>query len=345
MWAIANQTRFKAERTFVRGRDGAEIWVVVVRATFDFDRQGKVSLAAEQQDVRQVPVYSGTPGLSGLRYDLDTVRTKSGTDLTLNASAHAPQGRPVTQLDVSWQVGPVSKTLKVFGNRTWQKGLLGFSPGPPAGFTVMPIIYERALGGPLSEKPDAPRDPANTAGVGRVALAGTPVPNVEYPDQPVRSPTSNARVAGFGAIPCEWQPRVKLAGTYDDAWKSHRQPLVPDDFDDRYFRCAPADQQADGFLKGGEDVVLRNLTPEGLTRFQLPRVSLGFRTRIAGGATNHGGQLHTVIIEPDERRLVMVWQSALPCHHTLYSLLDTTVFEKDRVPLTTPLGNQPASMV
>ena len=35
-----------------------------------------------------------------------------------------------------------------------------------------------------------------------------------------------------------------------------RQPLLPDDFDDRYFQFAPADQQAPAFLRGGEPVVL-----------------------------------------------------------------------------------------
>ena len=27
----------------------------------------------------------------------------------------------------------------------------------------------------------------------------------------------------------------------------------------------------------------------------------------------------------------MVWQTALPCHHTVYSLKETIVFEKERL--------------
>jgi hypothetical protein len=111
---------------------------------------------------------------------------------------------------------------------------------------------------------------------------------------------------------------------------------VPHDFQDAFFRCAPADQQAPGFLRGGEEVVLHNLTPEGLVRFALPRVALGFRTRVGGGTTHHRGDLHTLVIEPEARRFMMVWQTALPCHHTLYTLRETVVVEKERVALGEP---------
>jgi len=331
MWAVSNETRFKAERTFARDQDGAEVWLVAVRATFDIRESGELMLAHEQQDVCLAPVYSGNPGTSSLRYDADLVRKKSGTDVLLLGSAYAPKRQATRFVDVAMQVGPVAKTLRILGDRTWQQSPLGFSPSEPKHFATMPICYERALGGPLSAKADAPRDPENLVGVGRVALEGAPVPNCEYPDQPVRSPKSNSIVAGFGPIPCEWQSRTKLAGTFDEAWMKERQPLVPADFNDDYFRCAPTDQQVKGFLKGGEEVLLENLTANSLLRFRLPRITLGFSTRIAGGVTHHTGQLYTVIIEPDERRLIMVWQSSLPCHHTLYTLKETVVFEKRRL--------------
>ncbi len=114
------------------------------------------------------------------------------------------------------------------------------------------------------------------------------------------------------------------------------QPLVAADFSDDYFRCAPKDQQINGFLKGGEEVVLENLTASGELRFRLPRITLGFSTRVAGGVTHHSGRVYSVIIEPDECRLIMVWQSALPCHHTLYTLKETVVFEKQRVSPSAP---------
>jgi hypothetical protein len=333
MWAVDNQTPFKADRAFARDAEGAEVWLVAVRATFDIQPDGSLKPAKEQQDVCLAPKHFGEPGKSSLRYDMDLVRAKPGTDVILNACAHAPHGEPVACVDVGFRVGQLSKTLHIVGDRFWESSLVGLVPGEPQPFVTMPIRYERALGGPLGPEPDAPRDPQNPVGIGRIAVPGQPVPNCELPNEPIRSPKAKTLPAGFGPIPCDWQQRTQLAGTYDEAWQAERQPLVPKDFQDAYFRCAPADQQADGFLQGGEEVVLVNLTPEGRVAFRLPRLTFGFRTRIDGGTTHHRGQLHTVIIEPEDRRLIMVWQTSLPCHHTLYTLKETTVFVKERVPL------------
>jgi len=327
MWAVTNQTRFKAERSFVRDRDGAEIWLVAVRATFSVLPDGTVVLAEEQQDVCLVPQFFGEPTASSLRYDGDLVRTKSGTDVVLHAHAHAPYGHPVPFAEVGFSVGGLSKQLRVVGDRVWEFGWSSLVPSEPQRFTSMPICYERACGGAIPNSDS--RDPSNPVGVGAAATSGGPVPNIELVGNPIESPRHLGLPAGFGPIPCHWQPRLKLAGTYNEAWQQERQPLVPDDFQDAYFRCAPTDQQCDWFLQGGEEVVLRNLTPEGVLCFRLPRVRLGFRTRVDGSSIHHRGDLHTVIIEPAERRLIMVWHTALPCHHTLYTLKETVVFEKE----------------
>lgn len=333
MWAVDNQTPFKADRAFARDAEGAEVWIVAVRATFEIQPDGTLKTADEQQDVCLAPKHFGELAKSSLRYDMDLVRTKPGTDVILNAVAHAPGGEPAASVDVGLRLGPIIKTLRVVGNRVWERSPLGLAPSEPQPFVTLPIRYERALGGPLGPETEAPRDPLNPVGVGRVGVSGQPVPNCELPNEPIRSPKAKFLPAGFGPIPFDWQQRTKLAGTYDEVWQNERQPLVPKDFQDAYFRCAPADQQVNGFLQGGEEVVLHNLTPEGTLRFILPRVVLGFRTRINGGTTHHRGQLHSVIIEPDDRRVIMVWQTSLPCHHTLYTLNDTVVFEKTRVSL------------
>ncbi len=329
MWGLINQTRFKAERTFARDADGAEIWIVGVRATFSIQPDGEVVSSDEPQEVCLAPKFFGEPAHSSLQYDLDLVRTKPGTDVVLQANAHAPSGYPADFVDVSATVGPLSKKLRVFGNRFWERGWNDLEPGPPQPFISLPIRYERAWGGLLPNS--GVRDRFNPAGIGTNARPGEAVPNIESPANPIRSSRHSGPPAGFGPIAFHWQPRLGLAGTYDDIWRRDRQPLVPTDFQNSYFRCAPGDQQIEGFLQGGEEVVLRNLTSEGLLRFRLPRVSLGFNTRFAGGTRNHRGQLYTVIIEPEERRLIMVWQTALPCHHTLYTLKQTVVFEKERL--------------
>jgi hypothetical protein len=332
MWSVNNRSRFKAERAFARDAQGAELWIVAVRATFTIETDGpnaELRPADEQSDVVLAPEYFGKAGESSLRYDNDLVQTKAGTDIVVHAVAHAPRGRPARSVDVGLSVGGIRKRLRVVGDRTWKKGWRTNAPSDPEPFVALPIRYENAWGGRLTDS-DA-RDPANPIGVGADTTPGLPVPNVEPIGKPIESAKAPGTPAGFGPIPCDWQPRLAHAGTYDEQWERTRQPLVPADFDETYFRCAPADQQLAEFLRAGEEVVLENMTPAGLLSFRLPRVYLGFRTRFDRDAIHHRPKLHTVIIEPEERRLSMVWQSALPCHHTLYTLKDTLVIEKRSV--------------
>jgi hypothetical protein len=329
MWHLVNHTRFKAERAFARDLHGAEVWLVAVRGTFSLDKAGNLQSAEAQAEVCRAPEYMGEPGRSSLRYAPDLVRTKLRTDVLLHGCAYAPGRRPISHVEVFLKVGPVSKRLRVWGDRIWKPSLLGPKPGAPEPFTRLPITYERAYGGTVLG--NAPgqilQEVRNPVGIGLVPAPGAPLPNVEYPEHPVGTKEWKYP-AGFGPIPPDWSPRRELAGTFDAAWEQRRMPLLPLDFQDTHFQCAPEDQQAPDFLRGGEEVLLEGLTQEGVWRFRLPRITLGFRTRINGGTVDHRAELHTVILEPDSRRVTLVWQTALPCHHTLYSLEQTTVYEK-----------------
>lgn len=124
----------------------------------------------------------------------------------------------------------------------------------------------------------------------------------------------SASPAGFGPLAPHWQPRVAFAGTYDEAWRNDRQPLLPADFDDRFYQCAPQDQQTPSFLRGGEPVVLYHLTPGGELRFSLPKLFLGFVTQFSDRSreVHQDRRLHTVIIDTDGPRVSLVWHTALP---------------------------------
>jgi hypothetical protein len=197
-------------------------------------------------------------------------------------------------------------------------------------------VYERAFGGvdPKSPQPDKDWDWRNPVGTGfavkKAHLEGMLVPNVEHIDSPLRHWDDRPAPAGFGVIGGHWQPRVALAGTYDERWMKTRQPLLPEDFDDRFFQSAPSDQQAPKFLVGGEPVVLLNLTPSGDLHFALPRVVLRLETWFYDGTRQTHGQpkLHTVILEPDYPRVSLVWHSALPCHFKVQKLQRTIVTMK-----------------
>lgn len=199
MWQIENATPFPAVGDWVRDRDGAEVWVVAIRATFRIRADGCTEVARDQEPPVLAPVYRGDPATSSLVYDSDVYLTKPTTDILLHANAHAPHGRPVPQVDVGMRVGPIAKVLRVTGDRIYRDDLR-MSPSAPEPFLAMPITYERASGGRefrQPAQPDRPRfDPRNPIGCGFEPLPGLPVPNIDHmPGTPgARGP------AGFGPV-------------------------------------------------------------------------------------------------------------------------------------------------
>jgi hypothetical protein len=320
MSKVQNFTPFTATGSWTRGRDGGEIRLIAVRCTFRINRDGTTSVADEQDPEVLAPKYREDPAGSSLLYDSDFYLTKPTTDVLLHGHAYAPGGEPAQRVDVTMRVDDVVKSLGVTGDR---RGLTSASAEP---FTKMPLTYERAYGG---REPGPPRDPdrpqfepRNPVGTG--FSSGTAAPNVGYLGVSLTS-----RPAGFGPIPAHWQPRLRYAGTYDEAWRRDRCPLYPDDLDDRFFLCSPEDQRPGEFLRGGEPVELLNLTPSGRLAFTLPRVAFGFETVFRGGdRVRHRGRLYTVILEPDVPRVILVWRTELPCHARALKLQWTTVRQK-----------------
>lgn len=330
MWTVDNRTPFASERNWAIDKHGAKSWIVAVRATFDVLPDGSTERAAEQPPPTLDSVFRSDPASSSLLHEADLIHDKQRTDVLLNGHAYAPRGTAAGEQLVELRIADIRKVLRIVGTRVWEDSLAGPVLGPPEPFVAMPITYERAYGG-FDTLPADPKDhrleARNPVGTGfavrRPHLLGRKAPNVELPGQP------NVP-AGFGALASWWQPRQRHAGTYDDAWLRDRMPLLPEDFDERWFQCAPEDQQTAGFLRGGETVELTNLTPSGWLAFELPRVQLALTTHFARERVEHGARLHTVVLEPDAPRVTLVFHSRLACHHKVDALDVTVVREKVR---------------
>ena len=326
MWNINNDTPFAVGRGFVRDRDGAELWLVAIKATIAVTPDGSVSLAETQEPVLPAPVQCDPAGQAGLRYESDLMPAKPTTDILLHATAHAPNGEPARSVTVKARVGAIAKTLQVFGDRRWEAGLFTRRLSPAEPFFRMALTWQRAYGG--TDPRHGAYDPRNPVGRGFALrptdLVGTLAPNITYPG-------IAARPACFAPVSREWSPRAALAGTYDQTWWDERKPLLPDDFDDRFWQAAPGDQQSPRHLVGGEEVELTNLTPSGYWRFKLPRIALNCTTRFGRRLVHHRPDLHSVTIEPDAGRVIMAWGISVPCHHSLYELNGTQVTVKRRV--------------
>jgi len=248
----------------------------------------------------KVPLPSGDlADEGGPHYASDFVPFKPRTDVMLRAAAHAPPGKPVRYLQVGFEIASLRKQLMVAGERRWQRGLLGRSPGEPEPFTTLPITWSRALGGP--------KDRANPIGRGR---EGDLLPNVEIPGRLVQAPGDRIPPAGFGPIPADWEPRCNLVGTYRGNYLETRWPWYPEDFDFGHFNAAPRDQQIEGYLRGDEALSFEHLHREHKTlQARLPGVKSRLFVTFQGGEFREVAQrLDTLFCDLLEDRLVLVWR-------------------------------------
>jgi hypothetical protein len=325
---LLNETGLQAGYNLGVAPDGRESLVVVVKGTYAFPaRDGREPAPAEEQEpLVMADVFTGEPGFSATLYENDFAPRKPRCDVLLNGSAYAPGGKPAARVTVGLRVGALAKSFDVVGPRVYKAGALYIAVSDPEPFAVLPISYDNAFGGVDRSSEDPARHRwylLNHAGVGfhadtsAQALNGKPLPNTEETGRPVTRPQGNYNPMALGPVGRSWQPRIKLAGTYDQHWQDNVLPYLPADFDDRYYQAAPADQQTD-HLRGGEEVVLTNLTPQGRTSFPLPRGRPGVRFRLRDGRTAAAEPaLDTVILEPDRKRVMLVWRAALPLRRTL----------------------------
>jgi len=340
MWLANNHTPYAVERTFTADLEGRDVWLVVVKGTFRIRPDGSTAVAEEQVPVRQELKHRGAPPETSLLYESDVVLSKKNTDVLLEGHAYAPGGRDAAQVDVMMQVGKLKKIARVWGDRAWTPGMLGLKLTDPLPFRKMPLTWERAYGGTdlISDNKKLhdwePRNPVGAGfGVQSEHVVGRKAPNVEDPSDLISSWKDRPRPIGFGPVARHWLPRRKYAGTYDEKWEKERQPLLPKDFDERFNQVASEDQQAQGLLKGGEPVELFNLSASGYLKFDLPRVALRFVTWIGSQPTEHRASLHTVLLEPDVPRVILVWQTAVPCQGKKLKIRSTEIRKKEYVEL------------
>lgn len=246
----------------------------------------------------------------------------------------------------------LDKKLVVTGPRYWEKGFRGgWKLKPPTEPVIsLPLRYECAFGGecrvdrddPDGQRVDAafhlteeqrachPDGPAsapiahtvctsNPVGMGFAEqwyldakqVQKFPAPRIDSPDHPVALPGEAYVPQGYGIISKTWKDRLKLAGTYDDAWHEKRFPYLPEDFDSAFWNGAHPDMQVP-HLAGNEEIILTNLTPEGLLTFRLPDDSPGLRASYENGREEAVPViLDTLILDPDSMKVEMVWRSVV----------------------------------
>jgi hypothetical protein len=256
--------------------------------------------------------------------------------VVLNGHACAPRAG-TTEMSVGLKVGPLRKEALVFGDRGWFKSLGQVSASKPRPFEKIPLRWERAFGGWDRSHADPDRhacEARNPVGRGmrpsKNFEEGLRLPNLEDPQQPLRKFGEVSPPAGFGFVSPHWQPRAGLAGTYDERWQKERAPLLPKDFDRRHLNAAAPGLVAPGYLRGDEAVVAAGVSAQGAWRFQLPAVPPPVVRLVLRDGTELDLEtnLDTVIIESDERRVLLLWRGCLPLVRGPLDVSDIEVLDR-----------------
>lgn len=233
-------------------RPAPDLWMltVVAKATFSL-KPGKVSLAAEQQGINERELHWSDDAARSLYSHSDLVPFKRRVDVVLVGQAFARPGAPVRSLVARLSVGEIDKSIEVYSDRgLTREGEIQEG----ARWASMPLLYERAAGGPETWNPVGVSRDAPTDTYGQRML-----PNLQLPSAK-RSELDLAAPIGFGPIPASWRVRRERLRHRADDWNEARfeDVTIGDDFDASYFQVAPQDQQIEA-LRDEEPLVLENL--------------------------------------------------------------------------------------
>lgn len=325
---IKNARPFPTALTFGKTGEGAPFLSVIVKGTFELRDGGRARPAETQLPIlTSDEAYNPKDPASALELESDLVPFKPRTDVILVGHAYAPYGRPAKVVDVEIEVGPLRKHLRVFGDRAWsfpsaQADAVPYVVGP-AEFVKMPLTWDRAFGGIDKAAAIRPGNPPRLpwcernylgrgfCGARSVAsIDKTPLPNVEDPDDLIRSWDHQPRPAGCGFFPRNSRPRADWWGTFDEKWQADRKPQLPLDFRFDAYNGADLTMQLAPYLLGDELVRLTNVSPQaGQLRLGLPGLTPSVQLQLSGQARRVPANLDTVVLLPDSERLYLVWRA------------------------------------
>lgn len=221
-----------------------------------------------------------------------------------------PPTRPAPACDVKLTVRRdeetlVDKRLLVAGERFW--GAHG--PTDPVPFASMPLDWQHALGGATVEHNPVGKGVSPVVGPDGVRVQ--PLPNIEWPHDPVTGPDHRPPPAGLGPEDFTLPHRFARMGTYDEQYRRERFPGLADDIDWSVFNVAPRDQQWEGPLRGDETFSLTNMHPD------VPRLEGRLAPALARCFLGAPGALRSVELEPETLILLPEHKAFIVLHRAV----------------------------
>jgi hypothetical protein len=310
---IVNTTAMRVEAFPWRVSD-RQVLVVVAKASCDIEPGGRAKIrdaVAPLSGDKAFPPRIVGRALSqerSLSYPSDFAVFKKRADVVLVGHGYAPGGHGEAAL-ATFRFGSArggfERRVAVFGKRTWVKTLLDSTPSRPEHFSCVPLVYERAFGGAGYAD--------NPVGVGfypqGAIRQGDSLPNLEDPDALITRPGDRPEPACFGPRHKHWG--VGYPGSQNEPWDCD----FPESFDWSSFQIAPPGQQLDR-IEGDERFECTALhVKHARLEAWLPGLRLrafaDYTEDFGGGFRELPMKLDTVLIEPDDLQLTMVWRHTI----------------------------------
>ncbi|MCW8450013.1 DUF2169 family type VI secretion system accessory protein [Legionella quinlivanii] len=203
------------------------------------------------------------------------------------------------------------KKLLIFGDRYWIINGLVKQASQPAVFQTIPLSYENAFGGEGNIY--NPRGKGDSSSPN--AEKSNELPNIEMPDKQLLDKTDKP----LPALLLPYSPDSKInnskLGTFDRDWYENDRPFYPKNIDWTYFNRALPDQQREGYFKGNESFMIKNMHPgKKLLTGNLP----GMRIRCFYQYQNPEAKLEeislnldTVWFIPEFEKGILIWHGQI----------------------------------
>lgn len=334
---LFNRTEHLAALGFAQDPDGRDVAVALLKATWRFSVAG--GLPTRARDEQRIPIFladrfadDAGQSPSPLRFASDLTSHKPGTDVAVVGHAY---GWGAREASAGFQLGALAKVLRVHGRRALAQVLHRYVIGEAQAFDKLSVGYENAYGGRWAD--DQGRllpYPMNPAGKGAFCPdGGTEAPHLEAPDHPYLGPNrAGIEPAALGFIPAGWQQRARFAGTFDAEWMAHRRPLLPKDFDPRFYNTVAQDQVLRGGLRGGEELTLLGLHPQAKRiKLTMPRLGCVAEFVVRSSRQRVPMVADTLLVLPDAEKdagkLAVTLRASCPMEVDIRYLRSVTVAE------------------
>lgn len=304
---IVSLCPFVASTVVWQAHSGAFALTVMVKATFTL-QQGTAKLANEQDPIFTEDRYHDEDPRRSVRVSCDVVPYKPRADVVLVGSAYAPNKQPARSVITRFRVGTeMDKSVEVFCDRAFRVQDGQVLEGKR--FSQMPLVWERAMGGPETANPVGKRSDGPSDAYGTIMMA-----NLQSPEHFAARHSGAFAPTCYAPIAPTWPGRTQRLGRLarailESAW--NEKPLAVD-LDPAFFLVAPADQNVEE-IRPNEQIILDNLHPDHPHLvMNLP----GMRPRaIVDRATGERQEIalvgDTLIVDTDRCVCSVVWRGRI----------------------------------